>query len=130
MHVRRGAASARLSWPIDQMWPLLRRRAEKELIEAGLDREWYLDRYPDVRAAKVDPLSHYLKWGAREGRDPSPLFSTGFYLAQNPDVRVSGLNPLAHYLRWGWREGRDPNPLFDTDWYLRENPRLGAGAQP
>jgi hypothetical protein len=131
MQVPRADASAALFWPIDQVRSLLRQRAEKKLIEAGFDREWYLDRYPDVRAAKVDPLSHFLKWGAREGRDPNPLFWTAFYLAGNPDARDTGSNPLAHYLRAGWREGRDPNPLFDSAWYLRENPDVGAaGANP
>ena len=130
MHVPRADASAALLWPIDQVRSLLRQRAEKRLTEAGFDREWYLDRYPDVRAAEVDPLSHFLKWGAREGRDPNPLFWSGFYLAKNPDVGHSG-NPLAHYMRAGWREGRDPNPLFDSDWYLRENPDVAAtGADP
>jgi hypothetical protein len=130
MHVPCADASAALLWPIDQVRSLLRRRAEKKLTEAGFDREWYLDRYPDVRAAEVDPLSHFLKWGAREGRDPNPLFWSSFYLANNPDVRHGG-NPLAHYMRAGWREGRDPNPLFDSDWYLRENPDVAAtGADP
>jgi hypothetical protein len=131
MRVPRTGASAVLFWPIDQVRSLLRQRAEKKLTAAGFDREWYLGRHPDVRAAKFDPLAHFLKWGAREGRDPNPLFWTDYYRAQNPDVRDAGLNPLAHYLRSGWREGCDPNPLFDSDWYLRENADVAAaGANP
>src|SRR6266478_8117282 len=94
MRVPRTGASAVWFWPIDQVRSLLRQRAEKKLTAAGFDREWYLGHYPDVRAAKFDPLSHFLKWGAREGRDPNPLFWSGFYLAANPDAGIGG-NPLA-----------------------------------
>jgi acyl carrier protein len=110
---------------------MLRQRADRKLIETGFDRQWYLDRNPDVRAAKVDPVSHFLKWGAREGRDPNPLFWTRYYLTQNPGAGDAGCNPLLHYLRWGWREGRDPNPLFDSDWYLHQNEDVAAaGTNP
>lgn len=90
-------------------------RASLELIAASglFDRNWYLDCNPDVRAAGVDPLAHYLSHGAAEGRDPSASFSTLSYLANNPDVAAAGINPLAHYLRHGAREGR--NPLAERD---------------
>src|SRR5207237_3660212 len=36
--------------------------------EQGVDRVWYLSTYPDVAAAGVDPVEHYVRWGWREGR--------------------------------------------------------------
>jgi hypothetical protein len=84
------------------------------------DRDWYLARYPDVRSAGVDPVLHYLDWGAAEGRNPSPSFDTEWYASGNPDVRRAGLNPLVHYLRYGQREGRAPVPP----------PALGVVASP
>jgi mannosyltransferase OCH1-like enzyme len=72
------------------------------------DRDWYLDRYPDVRQAGVDPVLHYLNYGASEGRDPDPLFDSNWYLSQYADVAESGMNPLIHYLRYGKYEGRQP----------------------
>jgi GT2 family glycosyltransferase/glycosyltransferase involved in cell wall biosynthesis len=97
----------------------------------GFDRDWYFAQNPDVAKAGANPLVHYLRFGAREGRDPNPLFDTDWYLAQNPDVAKAGANPLVHYLRFGAKEGRDPNPLFDTDWYLAQNPDVAeAGANP
>jgi hypothetical protein len=102
------------------------RRADRKLVEIAFDRTWYLDRYPDVRAAKFDPVSHFLKWGAREGRHPNPLFWTEFYVRQYPGVRAAGINPLLHYLLCGWHEGCNPNPLFDGGWYLRENGDVAA----
>src|SRR4029077_7759670 len=34
-------------------------------------------------AAAPAPLSHYLAWGWRSGRDPHPLFDTDFYVREN-----------------------------------------------
>jgi len=54
------------------------------------DAAWYLERHPDVSAAGIDPIKHYLRTGAAEGRDPNPDFDTRWYLAQNPDVAAAG----------------------------------------
>jgi hypothetical protein len=70
------------------------------------DAEWYLARYPDVAASGVDPVRHYLEFGWREGRNPSPLFSTKGYLKANKDVAEQDINPLFHYLEYGQVEGR------------------------
>lgn len=95
--------------------------------DSGLfDREWYLKRYPDVLAAGMDPVYHYLKYGSKIRRDPVIVFDTDWYLDTNPDVREAQMNPLVHYLLYGAREGRDPGPFFDSDWYLENNPDLKA----
>lgn len=59
----------------------LRLHNKKLLIEAanGFAANWYLNRYPDVAAAGVDALEHYLLHGEAEGRDPMPLFSSSGY---------------------------------------------------
>lgn len=72
------------------------------------DPQWYLERNPDVATSGIDPVRHYLESGAREGRDPSPGFSTRGYLERYPDVEESGTNPLVHYLSFGQAEGRVP----------------------
>jgi len=95
------------------------------------DTDWYLAQNPDVAAAGINPLVHYLRHGAAEGRGPNPLFDTDWYLAQNSDVAAAGINPLVHYLRHGAAGRLDPNPLFDTDWYLAQNPDVAAaGVNP
>lgn len=38
------------------------------------DVAWYRERYPDVAAARVNSLVHYLEFGRHEGRFPSPVF--------------------------------------------------------
>jgi hypothetical protein len=79
------------------------------LVQSGwFNPEWYLDTYPDLRAAKVDPVMHYLMFGWKENRNPCPGFDTAYYLATYPDVRQSGVNPLWHYLEHGSKEGRLP----------------------
>jgi len=93
---------------------------------ALFDRDWYLDRNPDVRRAGIDPLDHYRTYGWREGRSPHPLFDPAWYLKNNPDVRAADEEPLAHYLSRGWREGRAPHPLFDPAWYLENNADVRA----
>ena len=61
------------------------------------DADLYLDAYPDVKAAGIDPALHYLLYGGPEGRNPSPFFSAQEYLDRNPDIAAAGLNPLLHY---------------------------------
>ncbi len=70
--------------------------------------QWYLQRYPDVRAAGIDPWQHYLHHGAAEGRDPGPNFNTAHYLAQSAQARNSGLPALLHYQQIGRDMDLDP----------------------
>ena len=69
-------------------------------------KKWYLNKYPDVRNHGMDAAVHYLKYGWKEYRDPSPLFSTKQYLMQNKDVAKKGINPLIHYEKYGKKENR------------------------
>jgi len=71
------------------------------------DAVWYRSVYGDVRSRGVDPVQHYLEFGAAELRDPSPRFSTAGYLRLYPDVAENGCNPLVHYLLFGEHEGRN-----------------------
>lgn len=97
------------------------------LRASGLfDEAFYRASNPDVAAANVDPIRHYIEFGASELRDPHPLFDTSWYLDKYPDVAQASVNPLAHYLRHGGFEGRDPHPDFDSDWYLSAHPEAAA----
>ncbi len=105
-----------------------RRRANIKLIAASglFDRDWYLEQYPDVRASGIDPLGHYLDFGANEDRDPNPLLDSDWYLNRYPAVRAAGTNPLVHYLRYGVAKGCDPCGSFSTRDYLANNPDIAA----
>jgi len=74
------------------------------------DPRWYQDHYPDVADSGVDPVEHYLRTGAGEGRDPGPEFSTQHYVDSYADVAASGMNPLVHFIRYGFAEMREPAP--------------------
>lgn len=85
------------------------------ISEAGLfDRNYYLATYGDVAKSGMDPLEHYVRYGAAEGRNPSADFDTQLYLELNPDVRRSGINPLRHYCQFGREEGRQISPVQPT----------------
>ena len=71
------------------------------------DPAYYALCRPDVAAARVSPLWHYLLAGFREGANPSVLFNTDYYLETQPDIADAGINPLVHYLAAGRAEGRD-----------------------
>ncbi len=46
----------------------------QSLIAEYFDADFYLAANPDVAREGVDPLDHYVKFGAREGRSPAPWF--------------------------------------------------------
>jgi chromosome segregation ATPase len=83
------------------------RKQRDIILKSGLfDKDFYLKSYPDVAASKIDPICHYLLFGARELRNPNPSFNTGRYLDRYPDVRndKKNINPLIHYVLYGMRE--------------------------
>ncbi len=84
---------------------------KKQVAHSGLfDAEWYLQAYPDIAEAAIDPIEHYLMMGAYEGRNPSEVFDTSWYLLYYQDVTDSGFNPLVHYIRYGQKENRATRP--------------------
>ena len=75
------------------------------IVALHFDAAFYRARNPDVTAAGVDPLAHFLAYGWKEGRDPSPDFSIEAYREMNPDVGED-LNPFVHYITIGRAQGR------------------------
>jgi hypothetical protein len=98
-----------------------------------LNQQQYLEDNPDVRAAGISAVDHFVRFGQREGRDPNRFFETAAYLAANPDVaaavRAGFLTGVDHFLRFGQFEGRNPNATFDTTAYLAANPDVAAAVR-
>jgi CDP-glycerol glycerophosphotransferase len=100
------------------------------------DRDYYLNKNPDVAASGMDPIEHYVQYGAAEGRDPSAWFSTTFYLTSNADVKAAQVNPLRHFIEFGESEGRAALPQVlgegkkstSTGGHKASEPRRGAHA--
>jgi hypothetical protein len=63
--------------------------------------EWYLYEYPDVAGSGIDPLVHYVQYGAFEGRLPFRGFNAANYLANLPTGEILNRNILAHYILHG-----------------------------
>ena len=83
------------------------------LQTSGLfDTNWYLKEYPDVKENGMNPIEHYIKFGSKENRNPSPDFDTKWYLQNYPDVAKKGINPLEHYILHGRGEFRSPKPFL------------------
>lgn len=90
----------------------------KVIRESGVfDEEYYLEQYPDVAQSGLDPIDHYMRYGASESRNPSAMFDTAYYLRNNPDVVRKKLNPLLHFVMFGWKQLRNPSRDFDVWWY-------------
>ncbi|MDR0911069.1 MAG: adenylyltransferase/cytidyltransferase family protein [Methanobrevibacter sp.] len=57
----------------------------------------------------INPIIHYLKYGYKEGKNPSRIFNTNYYLNNYGDIKKSGMNPLIHYIKHGKKQGRFKN---------------------
>lgn len=93
-------------------------------VSALFDKSYYFATNPDVANYRMDPVIHYLRSGAAEGRNPNPWFDTTYYMSNHPGTISAGINPLLHFILYGARHGARPNPLFDTPYYLAENPDI------
>ena len=70
-----------------------------KIMESGLfDKNYYLKAYPHVAKSGMDPLLHYLFYGAKEYKIPSPTFNLPRYLREYPEIDKNNLNPLIHYI--------------------------------
>jgi hypothetical protein len=49
----------------------IKRKMARFAATGLFDRDWYLKENPDVAQAGMDPLFHYVQYGAREGRAPN-----------------------------------------------------------
>ncbi|MGZ9809365.1 rhamnosyltransferase WsaF family glycosyltransferase [Pseudoroseicyclus sp. H15] len=120
---------------------------------AGFSLADYLDANPDVAAAGINPLAHYVLTGKSEGREAwlshwrqqgaprvearhlalvVPQFDATAYAERRPDLAELEPGTLAaHFLMVGWREGLDPNANFSVREYLGLNPDVAeAGVNP
>ncbi|WP_188708130.1 rhamnosyltransferase WsaF family glycosyltransferase [Neiella marina] len=77
------------------------------------DRDFYLNAYPDVFAANMDPLHHYLHFGFAEKRNPSLAFDGDYYQRKHMQAG-DHLSPLLHYIRDEQRQP-DIRPSYGLD---------------
>ncbi|MBN1121878.1 MAG: glycosyltransferase family 4 protein [Anaerolineae bacterium] len=83
--------------------------------QSGLfDDFWYALNYPEVKWAGIDPIVHYICFGAAEKRNPGPFFNTAFYFKQMPPQAQKTQNPLIHYIKTGREAGLPINPAVSA----------------
>lgn len=82
--------------------------SERNIITASglFDAEYYRTIYTDVASTGIEPLHHYMKYGASEGRRPSVIFNSAAYIEANSDVKELGINPITHFVLYGVLENR------------------------
>ena len=95
-----------VTFPVSAPMDAIKSMRDYRLVKnSGLfNEEWYLERNRDVAKTKANPVKHYLKFGWREGRNPSTEFDGNKYLEERPDVREAGICPLVHYIKFGKNE--------------------------
>jgi GT2 family glycosyltransferase/glycosyltransferase involved in cell wall biosynthesis len=89
-------------------WAMRRKDHERQRsrLRARFDEDFYVTTYPEVNRLAFGPLRHFIVAGWKEGKDPSPMFSTTTYLQMYGDVAEQGLNPFYHFVMNGEAEGR------------------------
>ena len=91
------------------------------IVESDLfDIDFYLQTYPDVKKAQINPLLHYLEQGYKEGKNPNAFFDTKFYVEHYLE-KLDGICPLIHFLKYGTVNKLRPSKKFDTAFYLENN---------
>lgn len=73
-------------------------------VKEYFDEVFYLRANPDVRAAGMDPLEHFVAHGAQEQRDPSRIFDTRAYIKLYPDSLKEAKGPFFSFLKFPPKE--------------------------
>lgn len=88
---------------------------ELEYVQRGIieiknqnlfNEDYYLKNYGE-NIEDMDPLTHYISVGYKEGKNPSPIFNNNYYLSRYSDTRNG--NPLIHYALYGRKKGYFPS---------------------
>lgn len=99
--------------------------AMRGLRKSSFDDTFYRMQLAGKPREGMDPVNHYVVFGAKEGFDPAPGFSSSFYLKAHEDLARTGVNPFFHYLRHGTREARRIEPSGRIGLFLHS--RMGQG---
>ncbi|MHB2208477.1 glycosyltransferase [Methylobacterium sp. CM6257] len=78
-----------------------------------LDVKEYLRIRPDLISHDLHPLTHYLRYGWKEGVGAFRIFDGAFYQTQYSCSDDANIGGAIHYLKYGWRNGKRPHPQFD-----------------
>jgi hypothetical protein len=88
------------------------------------DSAFYSKCYPDVHDSGLEPIAHFVVFGAREGRSPHPLFHCNYYKKQLSDAGIKTTNALKYFLDHGSALDLKPHPLFDPRFYCLQSSEM------
>jgi GT2 family glycosyltransferase len=91
-------------------------------ISYFFDRDFYCDMNPDVVAAAVDPLIHFLRYGCGECRSPHPLINFDFMRSRDPFV-FSDSPTVSQLYDALCLDLVDPGPYFSREFYKVQIPK-------
>ena len=74
------------------------------------DKAYYLRNNLDVARNCYNPIMHYVRYGWKEGRNPSAEFDTKSYLSKYEDISKAGMNALYDYVKYGIEERKQIVP--------------------
>jgi hypothetical protein len=114
--IMRAIRKLRNAWRIRRVTAAI--RTGQLRIPALFDAQWYVEQYPDVRAAGMHPYAHFWLFGWHQSYQPMPLFDVRWYVTNYPYFNDAGINPLEHYESVGHRIGCRPSEQFDPQRYL------------
>jgi 2-polyprenyl-3-methyl-5-hydroxy-6-metoxy-1,4-benzoquinol methylase len=91
-------------------------RAELVASSPHFDPAWYLSTNADVGVSGIAPAMHYARFGAAEGRDPGPTFSTRLYLDRHPQAAATPGGVFFHAIAHGTAaDGQTPAALSGAE---------------
>lgn len=82
-----------IQWFLNKKWARIIKKSGQFNVE------FYWRTYPDVRRQDIDPIEHFVKFGASEGRKPNAHFDTLQYKSSHKELNASNLNPFVHYIQ-------------------------------
>lgn len=103
---------------------------ETALLRAHFDAHWYLERYEDVKAAKVDPWLHFRQHGYTEGRLPCHLPANAYLVAKKWPLAVMSLKQLRLYANANDLNGALAGYLLSMHWMAAKEWHKAARCLP
>lgn len=93
-------------------------------IFALFDTAFYLSRYEDVAESNMNPLVHFIRYGATDGRQPHPLFNPEYFWSHFDGKPHTGVDPVLQYLSQDGIDRVSAHALFDVPYYYSLYPEL------
>lgn len=115
----------RLKQYIKSVWYYLSCKNYRIVKKSRLfDPEYYRDRVPGLQNTGKSPLIHYIDFGSKEGKSPSPFFDPLLY-GKTYGI-IAARDSFVHYLTTGIMANHRPCKWFDPNFYQQQYLKQGS----